>query len=75
MSKITLLNCDCLEYMAGLPDKAFDLCVCDPPYGIEKEISRGGGSHTASKVKFHNLFVAGCRALGWGLPYHPLFLA
>ena len=31
--KITLLNCDCMEYMATLPDKAFELAICDPPYG------------------------------------------
>ena len=30
---IELLNCDCMEYMAGLPDKAFDLAIVDPPYG------------------------------------------
>ena len=27
-------NCDCMEYMRTLPDKAFDLAVVDPPYGI-----------------------------------------
>ena len=27
-------NIDCMEYMRSLPDKAFDLAVCDPPYGI-----------------------------------------
>ncbi len=27
-------NCDCLEYMRSLPDKFFDLCIADPPYGI-----------------------------------------
>ena len=32
--KITLLNCDCMEYLATLPDKAFELAICDPPYGI-----------------------------------------
>lgn len=31
---ITLLNMCCLEYMAGLKDKAFDLAIVDPPYGI-----------------------------------------
>ena len=31
---IEMLNCDCMEYMAGLPDKAFDLAIVDPPYGI-----------------------------------------
>jgi site-specific DNA-methyltransferase (adenine-specific) len=31
---ITLYQGDCMEYMAGLDDKAFDLAVVDPPYGI-----------------------------------------
>lgn len=25
-------NCDCFEFMKTLPDNAFDLCLCDPPY-------------------------------------------
>ena len=29
---IELHNIDCMEYMAGLPDKAFDLAIVDPPY-------------------------------------------
>ncbi len=32
--EITLLNVDCMSYMATLPDKAFDLAVVDPPYGL-----------------------------------------
>ena len=32
--KIELHNCDCMEYMATLPDNAFDLAIVDPPYGI-----------------------------------------
>lgn len=31
---IELLNIDCMEYMATLEDKAFDLAIVDPPYGI-----------------------------------------
>lgn len=31
---ISLINADCLEVMAGLPDNAFDLAIVDPPYGI-----------------------------------------
>lgn len=27
-------NMDCLEAMRGMPDKAFDLAIVDPPYGI-----------------------------------------
>lgn len=41
---IELLNIDCMEYMATLPDKAFDLALVDPPYGIgengDKAVSR-----------------------------------
>ena len=31
---VQLLHADCMVYMAGLPDKAFDLAIVDPPYGI-----------------------------------------
>ena len=31
---VELLNIDCMEYMAGLHDKAFDIAIVDPPYGI-----------------------------------------
>ncbi len=31
---IELLHMDCMQYMADLPDNAFDLAICDPPYGI-----------------------------------------
>jgi site-specific DNA-methyltransferase (adenine-specific) len=39
---IELLNIDCMEYMATLPDKAFDLAVVDPPYGIGEKLVNGG---------------------------------
>ena len=30
-----VFNTDCLEYMRTLPDKAFQLAIADPPYGID----------------------------------------
>ena len=47
-------NCDCLEYMRGLPDKAFELAIADPPYGINAPKMRmgagfSGGHYTHSK--------------------------
>ena len=30
--KVTLINGDCMEYMAGLPDKWADVAIVDPPY-------------------------------------------
>ncbi len=38
---IELLNCDCMEYMAGLEDNAFELAIVDPPYGINVNVSMG----------------------------------
>ena len=32
--KAKILHMDCMEYMARLPDKAFDLAIVDPPYGL-----------------------------------------
>ena len=29
-----LHHCDCMSYMATLPDKAFELAIVDPPWGI-----------------------------------------
>jgi site-specific DNA-methyltransferase (adenine-specific) len=34
IGKASIYNVDCMEYMATLPDKAFDLAIVDPPYGI-----------------------------------------
>ena len=45
-----------MELMARYSDNYFDLAIVDPPYGIEDKISTGGGSHTKSKSKFHQLY-------------------
>jgi site-specific DNA-methyltransferase (adenine-specific) len=39
---ITLHNMDCLEAMRGMPDKAFELAIVDPPYGIGDKLCIGG---------------------------------
>lgn len=43
----TAYNVDCMEYMRTLPDKAFDLAVVDPPYGIGES---GEKNNTRSKL-------------------------
>ena len=38
-------NMDCMEYMRSLPDNAFEIAVCDPPYGKgndESLVGKGG---------------------------------
>lgn len=38
-----LFHGDCLEVMQRMPDKAFDLAIVDPPYGISISNRIGGG--------------------------------
>ena len=47
---IELLHCDCMEYMATVPDKYFDLAIVDPPYGIGMDGGKYGidGAATAN---------------------------
>ena len=45
-----VFNTDCLEYMRTLPDKAFQLAIADPPYGI----NRGGHNGVKAKDPRHN---------------------
>lgn len=46
-------NIDCMEYMRSLPDKAFDLAVVDPPYGIGAVNMRRGNSVIKADSKKH----------------------
>jgi len=46
---VTLLHMDCMEYMRTLPDKAFDLAIVDPPYGID--VARAGNVGSSKLAK------------------------
>jgi site-specific DNA-methyltransferase (adenine-specific) len=41
LSEVT--NEDCMEGMARYSNKYFDLAIVDPPYGLDKKLSRGAG--------------------------------
>ena len=77
--KITLYNCDCMEYMKNIPDKYFDLAICDPPYGIERfkkgslridksEKSKSGlvWDNVPDKKYFKELFRVSKNQIIWG---------
>lgn len=74
---IELLNIDCMEYMRTLPDKAFDLAIVDPPYGIETRgnaqdrFSGGMQLKTVNDAKpddayFNELFRVSSNQIIWG---------
>ena len=37
---VELLNIDCMEYMKGLEDNAFELAIVDPPYGLGESLGK-----------------------------------
>jgi len=50
-----MLNMDCMEYLRGLPDKAFELSIVDPPYGININHNMGrrrGNKHSEYKKAY-----------------------
>lgn len=81
---IDLHNIDCMEYMAGLSDKAFDLVIVDPPYGIGVNQMNMGGRNTVkptdkkwddsipSAEYFNELFRVSKNQIIWGGNYFPL---
>lgn len=57
-SNIQLFNMDCMEAMKQMPDKAFDLAIVDPPYGINhaqiagKQSGKQYGNAAAAKATY-----------------------
>lgn len=49
MADIRLHNVNCMDFMKGVPDKAYDLAIVDPPYGIgASKYARGGTQYGKS---------------------------
>ena len=83
--KVTLYCGDCMELMAGLDDKEFDLAVVDPPYGIDVTKMNMGGRKTVKPDKskkwdagvpdehyFKYLFAVSKNQVIWGGNYFDL---
>jgi len=86
---IELFNINCMTYMAGLPDKAFDLAIVDPPYGegdMAAHTPRAKGTtknNIHAKVEwniapsgeyFDELFRVSKNQIIWGANHYPEFL-
>jgi site-specific DNA-methyltransferase (adenine-specific) len=61
IGKASIYNVDCMQYMASLPDKAFDLAIVDPPYGIGENGDRNASRTKLAKAKDYKAF-AGCES-------------
>lgn len=70
-------NMDCLEYMKTIPDKFFDMCIADPPYGINaSKMNMGNGKKEwikkdwdksiPPKETFDQIFRVSKQVIIWG---------
>ena len=81
---VEMLNVDCMTFMATLPDKAFDLAIVDPPYGIGvnsmnmgsrktvKPDSRSWDDAPPPQEYFVELMRVSAEQIIWGGNYFPL---
>jgi site-specific DNA-methyltransferase (adenine-specific) len=77
---LTLHHVDCMAFMATLPDKAFDLAIVDPPYGIGFSKKHTGNGWVVRETKswdkepptaeyFKELFRISKNQIIWGANY------
>lgn len=82
---VELKHTDCLQYMRGLPDKAFDLALVDPPYGIGQNWTKdrkakfykhrnGFNDSVPGQEYFDELFRISRHQIIWGCNYYWNFL-
>jgi site-specific DNA-methyltransferase (adenine-specific) len=75
--KITLINGDCMDYLAECGENEFDLAVVDPPYNIERfnsapsRISKYGQMKTVNSMPPDSFFVGHLKSVSknqivWG---------
>ena len=55
MPEIKIIHGNCMDFMATLKDKAFELAICDPPYGIGED---GAKNHSRGQLAKPTLYIA-----------------
>jgi site-specific DNA-methyltransferase (adenine-specific) len=76
---VELLHIDCMDFMATVPDKYFDLAIVDPEYGIDvnmnmglrkgqrkRYIQKAWDKMPADKIFFNELFRISKHQIIWG---------
>lgn len=59
LGNITLYNADCMDIMRDMPDKAFDLAIVDPPYGIGENGDKNSSRGKITKARSYKAFAGG----------------
>lgn len=80
LGNIKLYNGDCMDLLKQTPDKYYDLCIVDPPYGIgislnpfrQKHKKQGWDNNIPSSNYFDELFRVSRNQIIWGGNYFDL---
>ena len=82
MSNVRIIHGDCMTAMAEMPDKAYELAIVDPPYGIDSangahsNLSRLGNKgwdfYPPSDDYFEELARVSINQIIWGANYYSL---
>ena len=82
MSNVRIIHGDSLEAMKAMPDKAFELAIVDPPYGIDmangahsnlkKLGNKDWDKHAPDEKYFNELFRVSKNQIIWGGNYFTL---
>lgn len=64
MSNIRIIHGDSLEAMKAMPDKAYELAICDPPYGIGED---GGKNNSRGSAAGANKWKCSRNTTGVGI--------
>lgn len=85
MNGINLYNIDCMEFMKGMKDKAYDLAIVDPPYGSSIMAKNKFQRHRTTDTSYRNktipdseyyseLYRISTRQIIWGCQYQIKFI-
>jgi site-specific DNA-methyltransferase (adenine-specific) len=76
LSNIQIIHGDCMEAMKAMPDKAFELAICDPPYGVGQHFNFRYGvgdkvyqNNAPLQEYFNELFRVSTMQIIWGGNY------
>lgn len=47
---VEILNIDCMEYMKGLEDDTFDICITSPPYNMNLRVNGRGDGYCSRQI-------------------------
>lgn len=80
LGNVSLVNCDCLEYMKTVPDNYYSLALVDPPYGIgissnpvrQKHKKKIWDNEIPTPEYFEELFRVSQNQIIWGGNYFNL---